>query len=168
MDRRSLLKSAVAFTAAAALPATLAASEVVTATPAAVVAVPVKLKPYTDYVWEWFVSNDGEVFHESFATKEEAIEYAKECDYSIVAECKPQDFDLGISAGWVLEQINENNYDRTGEDEGVTATRDQELDLECMLKSAVEAWVVKHGIDIRAWAFAGMRDETHVDLPATA
>lgn len=166
MDRRSLLKTAAGLAVAATLPATAPATAAEISAPSIAGLTPVKLNPYTDYVWEWFVSNDGEVYHESFATKEEAIEYAKACNYSIVAECVHQDFDLGISGDWIIEQINEANYDRVGEDEGITATRDQVLDLERMVKSAIEAWVVKNGIDITAWAFAGVRDETTVEQVA--
>jgi len=163
MDRRSLLKSAAALAAAAALPTPVSVAAEA-APPMSAAVTPVKLKPYADYVWEWFVSHDGEVYHEAFATKEEAIEYAKDNEYAIVAECIQRDFRLDVSGWRIIEEINENNHELMGEDqEGIEATHAQEIDLEVMVKSAVEAWVVKHQINITAWSFDGIQNETSVE-----
>jgi len=123
---------------------------------------PAKLTPYGNYVWQWFVSNDGETYYEPFPTKEEAIEYAKQSEYSLIAECMQQDFDLGVPAYWIIEHINDSNMERIGEGEGIECTAAQERDLEAMVQKAIEAWVVKHNISITAWSFDGVRNETAV------
>ncbi len=165
MDRRSLLKSAAALTATAAIPSAAAQAVAVESAPVAPLVTPAKLSPYADYVWEWFVSHNGEVYHEGFPTKEEAVAYAQQCDYAIVAECKPQDFDLSIDGEWLLEHLDEQNYDRIGGGDGIAATQAQRAELGDMVTRAIEAWVVKNNIDIRAWSFGGHQNETRVDLP---
>jgi len=165
MDRRSLLKSAAALSAAAAIP-TVAVEAAAPAIPAAIVPQPLNVKPYANYVWEWFVSHDGCTYYEGFATKEEALEYAQKCDYSLIAECMQQDFRLEVDGWRILEDLNETNYDLIGEGEGIECTNEQRLDLEAMVNRAIEAWVVKHGINITAWSFDGTRNET--DVPELA
>ncbi|MGY4621995.1 hypothetical protein ACVWZ4_007222 [Bradyrhizobium sp. USDA 4472] len=169
MDRRSLLKSAAALSAAAALPAATSAPAAIAADAAvpAVVA-PLKANPYTNYVWEWFVSHDGETYYEGFPTKEEALQYAQQCDYSLIAECHQQDFRLDIDGYWLIDHLNDANCDLIGEGDGIEATNEQRLDLEKMVQSAIEAWVVKHNIKITAWTFDGTQNETNVPLPAAS
>ena len=154
-SRRDFLKTAAA---AAAVPVAVSIP-----VPAAQAVVPAVVpKPYSNYVWEWFVSNDGEIYYESFETAEQAIEYAKQCDYSIVAEAKRQDFDISIDGWRILEQLNDDNYEQVGEGEGITCTKEQVNDLSRMLTQAFEAWVVKHGIDISAWSFGDIRNNQRV------
>jgi hypothetical protein len=167
MDRRTLLKSAAAASAAAIVPAVAVEAAPVVAEVAAPIQAPAKLSPYGSYVWEWFVSNDGETYYEPFPTKEEAMEYARSSEYSLVAECIQQDFDLGISGYWLLDHINDQNYELIGEGEGVECTSEQERDLEAMVQRAIEAWVVKHNISLTAWSFAGVRNETAVEEVTT-
>lgn len=167
MDRRSLLKTAFGATAVAALPMIPATAEVAVAATALPVAPP-KLKPYVDYVWEWFVSHDGEVYHESFPTREAALEYAKACDYRLVSECRQQDFDIRIEGWEVIERLNEANYDQIGEGDGISCTNAQEGDLGDMLTQAMEAWAVKHAIDLRAWTFGAVRNTIDIDKLDTA
>lgn len=165
MDRRQLLKTALAAPVVAAVP--VATSIEAPAIPlTAPGPTPANLKPYADYIFEWFVSHDGETYYEAFPTKKDAEEYARLCDYSIIAECRPQDFDLTVNAGRVIEDIDENNYERIGDGDGigVRCTDEQEADLGMMLTRAMEAWVVKHNIDIRAWSFGDVRDEVRVDM----
>jgi hypothetical protein len=135
-------------------------------TPTPTVVASVKANPYTKYVWQWFVSHDGETYYEGFETKEEAVKYAQQCDYSLVAECVQQDFRLNIDGYRLLEELNESNYDLIGEGEGIECTNDQRLDLEKMVQQAIEAWIVKHNIDITAWSFDGVRNQTDVPLPS--
>ena len=157
MDRRQLLKTTIAATAAAAVPfqAAQPAEVIATAIPK-----PIDIRPYANYVFEWFVSHDGETYYEGFSTKEEAIEYANASEMSIVAECKSTDFNIEIDGRDIIERINDNNYE--GEGDGIRCTREQENDLTRMLTRAMEAWVVKHNIDIRAWSFAEVRNKTEL------
>lgn len=165
MDRRSLLKSAAALTATAALPAAPVNAAIVADAVEVAPVVPLKASPYANYVWEWFVSYDGETYYESFPTKEEAIKYAQQCEYSVVAECIQRDFRLDISGYWLLEHLNDNNMELIGEGEGIECTPEQEKDLEKMVQRAIEAWIVKHNINITAWSFDGVRNETDVPPP---
>lgn len=159
MDRRSLLKSAAVLPAAALVPSFPTIAAIIE--PAAPVA-PLSVRPYADYVWEWFVSHDGETYYEGFSTKEEAIQYAQQSDYCVIAECVQQDFDLSVSAYDILERINDNNMELIGDGEGIECTREQERDLEEMVQRSIEAWTIKHSINLTAWSFAGMRNETDV------
>lgn len=160
-SRRDFLRVSTTAAAAAMLPAV--AVEAAPEAPIAGPVTPAKLTPYANYVWQWFVSNDGETYYEPFPTKEEAIEYAKQSDYCLIAECMQQDFDLGIPGYWIIEHINNNNMERIGEGEGIECTPAQERDLEVMVQKAIEAWVVKHNISITAWSFDGVRNETSVE-----
>jgi hypothetical protein len=159
--RRDFLKVGVAATAAGLAPAVSAEvgviSEPIAAPPP--VPTPVKLRPYADYVWEWFVSHDGDVYYEAFPTKEEAIEYAQRCDYSIIAECIQQDFRLDVDGWRIIENLNDSNMELIGDGEGIECTADQERDLERMVQQAIEAWVVKHNINITAWSFDGTKNK---------
>jgi hypothetical protein len=158
MDRRTLLKSAAALSAAVVVPVTIAEA-------APAVVQPLKLSPYVNHVWQWFVSHDKEVYYEAFETMEQAIEYGKACGYSFVAECQQQDFRLEVDAERVLEWLNEDNYEQIGEGGGVECTSAQQRDLSDMLTRALEAWVVKHSINITAWSFADTKNETTVSRP---
>lgn len=159
MDRRSLLKSAAALRPYSPTAAAVAATE-----PAALAPLvqPVKASPYASYVWEWFVSHDGETYYEGFPTKEEAIKYAQQSEYSLVAECRQQDFRLDISGDWIVERLNEDNYELIGEGDGIDCTSAQQADLERMVGRAIEAWVVKHGINITAWSFEETKNQTEI------
>lgn len=164
MDRRTLLKTVAVLPATALIPAIPAVAETAQmATPIA----PLSVRPYADYVWQWFVSHDGETYYESFPTKEEAVQYAQQCDYSLIAECMQQDFRLGVDGYRLIEELNESNYDLIGEGEGIECSNAQRVDLENMVQKAIEAWVVKHNINITAWSFDGTRNETDVPLPET-
>lgn len=157
-SRRAFMKGAAALPAAGAIGA-LGMREVVQA---AEVATPVS--PYTNYPWQWFVSSDGDEYHDVFNTMQEAVEYAKQCQYSIVAECQQQDFDLSISGNTIIEWLDDNNYDTRGDCEGIECTNEQAKDLENMVTAAIEAWVVKHKISITAWTFAGVRNKTNISI----
>ncbi len=159
MDRRTLLKTVAAVPAVALMPATPALAE---PAQAAAPVVPLSVKPYAKYAWEWFVSHDGETYYEGFPTKEDAIKYAQQCDYSLIAECKQQDFNLDIEGWQLIERLNEDNYELIGEGEGIECTAKQARDLGDMVTRAVEAWTIKHSIHLTAWSFADTKNETDV------
>lgn len=148
-SRRAFIQAGAAIPAAAIAAAVNA--PLITATVAAAC-------PYTDYAWQWFVSHDGDTYHDRFDTVEAAIEYARKCQYTVVAECKPQDFSLEVEGLEILELLDGNNEDMRGEGEGIECTQGQEDDLGKMVTAAIEAWVVKHNIAITAWTFGGVRN----------
>lgn len=166
-SRRDFLKVGTVAVAASALPTTPPVAAFAEAAPVPAAIVPAKLSPYGNYVWEWFVSNDGETYYEPFPTKEEALEYARRSEYSLIAECQMQDFDLSIPAWVILERLDENNYERIGDGEGIQCTPAQDRDLEAMVQKAIEAWVVKHNINITAWSFGATKNQQAVsETPA--
>lgn len=125
------------------------------------------LMPYTEHPFKWWVGIDGEIFTDDFDTREEAIEFARKNEYGHVAECCQQDFSLDIGGDEILEVLYGHNEEIMGEDsEFIACTPEQERDLGNMVTAAIEAWAVKHKIDITAWAFGEMRNR--VDLSELA
>lgn len=118
--------------------------------------------PYTDYKWQWGVTDDNETFHAMFDTFDEAYSFAQSAGYEFIAECLPQDFSLRIHGDDVVDWLNDNNEESIGEDGGIVCTDAQAQDLGAMVTAAIEAWAVKHQIDIRAWCFAATRNATKV------
>jgi hypothetical protein len=162
-SRRAFLATAAALPAATAVlsaPA-VAALPLEPATPV--------LTPYTEYPWRWMVSHDDYSFSEDFETLEKALEFARIEGAEVVAECKMQDFSLGMEGGDVLEALLGQNEDRIGEGEFLECTREQEKDLGAMVTAAIEAWAVKHRISLTAWSFEDIRNRQRVDaMPAAA
>jgi hypothetical protein len=163
--RRAFIKSA------AILPAAAAAAPLMTAEamPTTSTVPPVPPTPYNDHPWQWWVGHDRERFSDCFNTREDALEAAEEEGYRVVAECKSQDYTLDIEGGDILEMIQGSNEDRLDEDgECIDCTDDQCRDLGDMVTRAVEEWVMKHNISIRAWAFGDVRNEMDIPRPALA
>jgi hypothetical protein len=159
--RRAFIKATAALPAIAAVGVEVpaVAAPVVEAVPAAA------LTPYTDYPWRWWVGHSEEVFNEWFETKEEALEFAKRDEASFVAECCQQDFSLDIDGYEVLELLEHNNEERIGEGDFFSCTDEQERDLGEMVTQAVEAWAIKHKIDLQAWTFGATRNSIKLDSP---
>lgn len=158
--RRAILGGAAAIPAAAAIAGTTGIATTIETTGAPT---PL-LTPYTDYPWRWWVSNDKETYYNDFDTLKEALEYAARSEYSYIAECQQQDFDLSVDGWRILEQLNDDNGELIGEGEGIECTSEQERDLGEMVTAAIEAWAVKHKIRITAWTFAETRNHTDVPL----
>ena len=73
--------------------------------------------PYKDHPWSWWVSHDGETFYEHFETAAEAIDYAAKCEYSLVAECQQQDFNLSVDGDQIIELLYGQNEEMVGDGE---------------------------------------------------
>jgi TAT (twin-arginine translocation) pathway signal sequence len=157
-SRRAFIKTAAAVPAALAIGAP--------PLPDAAVAAPVTaakvVSPYTDYPWQWWCSHDDDTYYEAFPTMEEAIEYAKKNEFSIVAECCQQDFYLSVEGCDIIELLDGHNEEIIGEGEGIQCTTEQEKDLGAMVTAAIEAWVLKHNIDITGWTFGGVRNKIKI------
>jgi len=163
--RRDVFKiaaGAAATATAASVPA------IVEAAPIAEAAAVLPATPYTDYPWKWFCTYDGEIYYDPFETFEDAMESAKESDYSGVALCQEQDFDLTLHGDWVLEHLCDRNEELMNEDgDFLKCTPEQEKDLTQMLTATIEQWVMKHQISIKAWAFRHVKNETEVSHETT-
>jgi hypothetical protein len=153
ISRRNLIKTASAIPAVAMIPAAAA----LPLAPAVLVAGPVAvLKPA--YPWKWWVTHDREVYHESFETRDEALEYASGCGYAEIAECQQQDFSLEIEPWRVLEMLQDDNEELVGDGDFFSCTNEQEKDLGKMLTATMYAWADKHNINLTAWTFGETRN----------
>jgi hypothetical protein len=156
-NRRSIIKAAIAAPAAAVAASVPAIAETVqVATPAT---------PYTDYPWQWWVGHSEDRFSEVCDTLEEAIEIAKGSEMAFIIEAKQGDYSLKVDGGNILEMLQGYNDDLLDEDgEFIDYTDEQCRDLGEMVTAAIEAWVLKHKISIRAWAFVRTRNATTVPI----
>ena len=160
MNRRTFFKAIGAVAAACGLPVKAATPVVATTVPDAVVA--------PTYPWRWWVGYDEEIYREDFATREEAIAYAKRCDFAYVAECQQQDFSLEIEADDVLDRLADWQYDLIGEGDFIDTTKEQRADLSDRLTRVMYEWARDHNICLTAWSFGGLRNRERVDAPEPA
>ena len=126
--------------------------------PAAVTALPV-LPPRP---WQWWVSFDGETYHDHFDSMEPAIKYATDCGYPIVAEALQGDYHLEVTGDEILELLYGQNEDMVGEGEFLEPTAEQIKALGDAVSEAIELWARKYNIDTTAWAFEGVRNRMKV------
>ena len=163
--RRTFLKvggAAAAIAAVAPLSTAAAEPTMISGEMAATLAPP---SPYTTYPWKWMISHDGETFFEEFASQAEAIEAAEGYgEGMVVAECQQQDFDLRLRGDYILKQLYLNNEDIIGEGEffDTSCTPEQVKELGDMVTAAIEAWDIKHKINLTAWMFGASRNETTI------
>lgn len=155
LSRRNLLKGGAAL-ATLAVPATPAVGAPLAAT------VGELLPVAREHPWQWWCSDDKALYHDPFDTFEEALAYAKQCGFRNIAQCRQQDFDLSVDGSRLLELLCDDNDELIGEGEFISATREQELDLGRMVTDAIYRWAAKHKIDLTAWQFGDVRDETDV------
>jgi hypothetical protein len=159
MPNRRAFLAATAAAPIAAVAGTLPVAAATTIEPPVARLLP---SPYKEHPWRWFVSQDKEIYHEDFDTLAEALECARTCDYSFVAEAQQQNYALDVDGDEILELLYGHNEEHVGEGEFLTPNRDQTSDLGKMVTAAIEAWAVKHQIDVTAWSFAETRNHTEV------
>lgn len=164
-DRRAILKSMAAAPAVFVSAAT--ACPIVSGEAVPSIAAPVT----AGYPFKWRFSLDGsETFSEDFDSREAAEDAARSAlsgfgySHATLAECQVQDFDMSVDAQWLLEHLHGNNEDIIGDGDFISPSDEQAADLEVMVNAAIDAWVKKHGIDLRAWKFAATRN--HEDVHA--
>jgi hypothetical protein len=118
--------------------------------------------------WWTATSENAEEVHNECDTREEAIAAARNDEHDWIVSARRQDFDLTIYGDVILENFADSNYELVGEDQEFLekVTREQTDDLGAMLTATVQAWVVKHGIDVKAWPLAdfGAWEKVEPDL----
>lgn len=162
INRRNILKSFGAMPLAAAIATPLAAQAVEAAETTSQIVNP-------KYPYLWYMSNDGERYHLiGETTREGALEEAQCSEYTYIAECQQQDFDLTICGDEILERLAEcnGNDERMGEDgEFLSCSEEDSKALGDVLTAAIYAWAKERKIKLTSWSFANVRNEEPVALP---
>ena len=119
-----------------------------------------------NFKWYYAVGTlEPETYTGACASREEAIAQARAEDgdaygFVIVEADKSVPHCDVFDADHVLEQFEESNEERWGEDgPDLGDTPAQHRDLEKMLADAFEAWFTKHNIKREGWNFDVMRNE---------
>ena len=107
----------------------------------------------------WWHSQEEERWQGPCKTRAESIdegrgEYLNET--FMVCEAEQDEYDLRLSARWLLEELNNRNEEKIDPDgDGIfyPTTNEQDNDLEHMVEAAIRAWAEKHKISLRAWSF---------------
>ncbi|KQT52247.1 MULTISPECIES: hypothetical protein [unclassified Aureimonas] len=114
--------------------------------------------------WKWWIG-DGERFHESFGTREEAITAARDHEAAFITEARQgmallEGFDGGGLCD-LFEEWNEENGDPdSGEPVFDSVTGDDWNDLAERLNAVTLQWALDRDIDRKAqvWMFAATRN----------
>lgn len=156
-SRRGFLKAAVAVPAAMTIGAASIVPVAATPLPAVVSA-----KPF-----EWWYSYDGgELFVETFNTRDQAMAHLKSCGEGMIAECQRQDFDLSMDGDTILEALYGQNEDRMNEDgDFLEPSGEQIAELGDVVTAAIYAWAEKHKINKEAWIFGEVRNHVEIKKP---
>jgi hypothetical protein len=124
--------------------------------------------------WFWWQGATPETCHGPHATREAAREEAlcgEPGDTFTTGLARPERlaFDF-LRADRVLEDFEEHNADKWGEDEPISATTAaaQECQLEAMLAEAFHTWCRLHGLYPRAWCLEEFREERTETIPGAA
>lgn len=162
LNRRLFLTSTVAI--AGAVVASPAISSRVIGSTNEVVLNPLVSRPYS---FSWYLSTDGgEVYHDKFSSKEDAVKAAIEHGGGLVAECKRQDWDLHVSGESMLETLYGQNEELMGEDgDFIDPTPEQLKELGDMVSDTVKLWACKNNIDTGAWRFGEVRNKEVIKEP---
>jgi hypothetical protein len=123
------------------------------------------------FAWFWWLGSTPEECHGEHATREAAREEAlcgEPGDTFTTGLARPERlaFDF-LRADRVLEDFEEHNADKWGEDGpiGATTTAEQERQLEAMLAEAFHTWCRLHGLYRRAWCLEDFREERTETIP---
>ncbi|WP_333848494.1 hypothetical protein [Phaeobacter italicus] len=119
--------------------------------------------------WSWWVGSSEESYHTECASREEAVEVAKEHDGAhIIEACKPSNIKLSgyFDADYFMENADENAWEDHGDPEGdgplFDVTLDQQSDLQAMVHAAMDAWQEKHGLTFTGWQFSASRNHEYI------
>jgi len=118
--------------------------------------------------WQWWVGRDEEVFtYGPMETRDEAIQVGKS-DLNgefFLVEARQDNIEL---SDWfdvvdLLDKLDDLLYEQdlggpNGEISTYNVTRDQQNDLQVIIRSAIATWQTKHGIVIKPWRFTGKRN----------
>lgn len=118
-----------------------------------------------DLKWSWWVGSDEESYHTECATRDEAVQIARD-DYDgawITEAAKPANIALSqyfISERF-LDDADEQAYDYHGNyDSGEPVfdlTAEQCADLEAAVKAALDAFQAAHGLVFTGYRFMAQR-----------
>ena len=126
-----------------------------------------------DENWKWFVGSDEEAFHTECATKDEAIKVALDYGGAYIIEAIPCG-ELRLSsyfdADYFLDTANDDAYDLANPDGDplFDATKEQEADLQAMVRDAIDAWQSKHGLKFKGWSFKAQRNLAFITTEGNA
>lgn len=128
--------------------------------------------PKPQPIWKWWVSSDGENYHASYRTRDEAVAaiagwgadgggwICEACEASIsLADY----FDVT----WFLEFSDENAADDHGDpDDGVIfdVSQKQVNDLSLSVRAAISEWQSRHGLVFGSGLFAGCRNAEYISV----
>lgn len=130
----------------------------------------------TEENWKWYSGDNDESYsYGPFDNREEAIDearggYGDDVGIFVIAaikgEIRLRDY---IGASHILEEAEERAYDMRnpdGDNNIFDVTREQEKDLAVMLKTACDAWQIKHGLRFAPWFFTATRNEEFISPEA--
>lgn len=155
ISRRAFLVGAAAAPVVAAVPAAQAKATVVGEMFAPAVVVEDKF-PFSFWI------GDGERFHSSCGTLEEAISIAKEYGVQAVLKARPQEVKWKVSKReivYMIERMHEDAEEKYGDPEGWDAdiilgeTPDQLDELVGEMSAVFDAWLARHNLRTMAWQF---------------
>lgn len=118
------------------------------------------------FLWYYGGGKEPETYHGAEKSRDEAIHQAwgeyPEGDFTIAEADKAVPTFGVLPADWVLERYEECNEECWGEDGAdISATGDQERELEKILGEALEMWMDRHGLRGRVWNFGQTRNEEY-------
>lgn len=129
-----------------------------------------------DSNWKWYAGNNDESYAcGPFDTREEAIEEARgqfgddtgiHVIEAIKGEVRLRDY---IGASSILEEAEERAYDLRNEDcdENIfDVSTEMEKDLAVMLRTACDAWQIKHDLRFIPWCFTSSRNSEFIEAEA--
>lgn len=123
-----------------------------------------------DDVWEWYCSDNEEVYHISAATRDEVLEAGR--DYYddatvlyLIEATKAVPTTDCFDFEWILDQFIDRNEECWGEDGEPISNIDfkDKRELELQFAALLEAYLKKHDA-LRTWAFDKTRNREVVDL----
>jgi hypothetical protein len=122
----------------------------------------------TEPDWKWYVGySDEEYSSGPYQTRAEAVYIAKEeyeGGYIVEGYKEPIDLAKHFEADWFLENFEDNNYELAGPDDPlIQITKDQQTDLEAMVRQAIRDWQQKHNLVFMPWTFTETRNEDYID-----
>lgn len=122
--------------------------------------------------WKWYAGNNDESYScGPFDTREEAIEEARsqfgdDAGIYVIEAIKDEvrlcDY---IGASSILEEAEERAYDLRNQDSDdniFDVSSKMEKDLAIMLRTACDAWQIKHDLLFIPWCFTGTRNSEFI------
>ena len=123
-----------------------------------------------EYKFQWWTSADGEIYYDSYDTREEALAAAKRNELGYIVEAMQKPYDLRLPSGQVLDWMIDWADEEAGEDGAsdvlnMTAgmTADMQDDLDNRVNQAIEQWAQAHNFAPSASKFAQIRNLEKVE-----